>query len=122
MSQIKEAILERGHADIRVAVVICQKRHTTRLAYKDGVNDFKNPAVGLVVDGRDFISPETGDSAIDGGDDPLGCINTPGMNEFYLNSHAAILGTAKPCKYTLIYDEIGLKVRSLANVGTESAS
>ncbi len=31
-------------------------------------------------------------------------------NEFYLNSHLAVLGTSKPCKYSLIYDEIGLKV------------
>jgi len=29
--------------------------------------------------------------------------------EFYLNSHSAGLGTAKPCKYTLVFDEIGFK-------------
>ena len=32
------------------------------------------------------------------------------LNEFYLNSHVAIQGTSKPCKYSLIYDEIGFKV------------
>lgn len=35
------------------------------------------------------------------------------INEFYLNSHIAIQGTSKPCKYSLIYDEIGFKVASM---------
>ena len=34
-------------------------------------------------------------------------------NEFYLCSHTAIQGTAKPARYTLIYDTIGLKVSSI---------
>ncbi len=33
--------------------------------------------------------------------------------EFYLNSHIAIQGTAKPCKYALVYDEIGFKLSEL---------
>jgi hypothetical protein len=44
--------------------------------------------------------------------DAVGSITAPNMNEFYLNAHAAILGTSKPCKYDLIYDEIGLEVSS----------
>jgi hypothetical protein len=40
----------------------------------------------------------------------LNSICTTEYNEFYLNSHLAVLGTSKPTKYTLIYDEIGLKV------------
>ena len=35
------------------------------------------------------------------------------FNEFYLNSHAAILGTAKPCRYVLIHDEIGFKLSEI---------
>ena len=35
------------------------------------------------------------------------------INEFYLNSHVAIQGTAKPCKYSLIYDEVGFKISEL---------
>lgn len=35
------------------------------------------------------------------------------INEFYINSHVAIQGTAKPCKYALIYDEIGFKISEL---------
>ena len=30
--------------------------------------------------------------------------------EFYLNSHAASLGTSKPTRYVLLHDEIGLKL------------
>jgi eukaryotic translation initiation factor 2C len=32
------------------------------------------------------------------------------LNEFYLNSHHSLQGTAKACKYSLIYDEIGLRI------------
>jgi hypothetical protein len=35
------------------------------------------------------------------------------LNEFYLNSHVSIQGTSKPCRYSLIHDEIGIKVRLL---------
>lgn len=56
-----------------------------------------NPCPGLVVDARG------GDRSIVSGS----------YNEFYLNTHVAIQGTAKPCKYTLIYDEIGFKLSEL---------
>lgn len=42
--------------------------------------------------------------------DPIGCIVSPNYNEFYLNSHAASLGTSKPTKYILLRDEIGFTV------------
>jgi Piwi domain len=40
-------------------------------------------------------------------------ISSGHLNEFYLNSHVAIQGTAKPCKYTLVHDEIGFKISEL---------
>lgn len=40
-------------------------------------------------------------------------ITSPTLNEFYLNSHAAIQGTSKPCRYTLLYDNIGFKMSEL---------
>lgn len=93
--------------------MVCQKRHRTRFVYEQGgkgvVNgepEYLNPCVGLCVDARSNSNAYP--------DDPNapGSIAAPNMNEFYLNSHAAILGTSKPCKYTLIYDEIGLEVIS----------
>jgi eukaryotic translation initiation factor 2C len=37
-----------------------------------------------------------------------GCIVGAHLNEFYLTSHAALLGTSKPARYVLLYDEIGM--------------
>eukprot|EP01036_Dinobryon_divergens_P026494 gene26494-35157_t len=86
---------------VKVSIIICQKGHHTRLVYEeqlaDGSTQFINPCPGLVVDssgGKRSITNST-------------------INEFYLNSHAAIQGTAKPCKYALIYDEIGFKLSEL---------
>lgn len=84
---------------VKVSIVVCQKRHHTRLFYKDqaGGGEFINPCPGLVLDSRGR------DSAI----------TSATLNEFYLNSHTAIQGTAKPCKYALIYDEVGFKLSEL---------
>lgn len=118
INQYKGALALHGFMEkgIPIAVVMCQKRHNTRLVYHCDKNEaeqvgaeYLNPAVGLCVDGRNFID-SAGLNKDDNDKDPIGCINTPKANEFYLNSHAAVLGTSKPCKYTLIYDEIGLKV------------
>lgn len=111
----KEALANKGYGPetCQIAVVMCQKRHQTRLVYQeqsnhsDGNPSYINPCVGLCVDGRNFVGSNSADQDED---DPVGSISTPGYNEFYLNSHAAVLGTSKPCKYILIYDEIGLKV------------
>jgi len=110
----KEAMNLRGYPDdaVNVAIVVCQKRHHTRLFYENNANgnsssgdrkEFMNPCVGLCVDAR-------GDSQ--GGQVDVSIVH-PFINEFYLNSHVAIQGTAKPCKYSLIYDEIGFKMSEL---------
>lgn len=72
-----------------ISVIVCQKRHNTRLFYREG-SQYTNVCVGLCAGDGSIVSGEK-------------C-------EFYLNSHLAVLGTSKPCKYTLIYDTIGLKV------------
>jgi hypothetical protein len=91
---MKSALQLMGYLDaVKIAIVICQKGHHTRLVFED--NDaYINPCPGLVVDAT-------------GG---TNSIVSAKYNEFYLNSHSAIQGTAKPCKYALIYDEIGFKV------------
>lgn len=117
LTAYKEALMQRGYGEdsVQIAIIMCQKRHNTRLVYQSedrmgGDKEYINPCVGLCVDARTNFTVDP-DSIH--GNDPVGCINTPGLNEFYLNSHAAVLGTSKPCKYVLIYDEIGLKVRRL---------
>ncbi len=90
---IKNAVALCGYEDssVKIAVIICQKGHKTRLAYYDE-NTYINLCPGMVVDEG---------------------ITSTGINEFYLNSHTAIQGTARPCKYSLIHDEIGFKMIEL---------
>jgi eukaryotic translation initiation factor 2C len=82
---------------LKISIVICQKGHHTRLVFEETPGTFINPCPGLVVDSRGGSSS----------------ISSASINEFYLNSHAAIQGTAKPCKYALIHDEIGFKLSEL---------
>jgi eukaryotic translation initiation factor 2C len=115
---IREAVDLTGYnaERVKISIVVCQKRHHTRLVYQAGPTaDYMNPCVGLVVDaqGSDFAASAMGGANGGGlleGDDPLGCIVGSTLNEFYLNSHAAVLGTSKPTKYVLVRDEIGFKV------------
>ena len=79
-------------ATTKVAIVVCQKRHHTKLYGKvDG--SCMNICPGILIDGQG---------------DPSKSICSPQYLEFYLSSAVAIQGTVKPCKYTLIYDEIGM--------------
>jgi len=111
----KAAIMARGYSEsyVQIAIIMCQKRHHARFVYQAQEHlggDYANPCVGLCIDAKNAIQPSNHGVLDTGQRDSLGNVNTPGVNEFYLNSHAAVLGTSKPCKYTLIYDEIGLKL------------
>jgi eukaryotic translation initiation factor 2C len=103
LPSIQGAIERMGNMreSVKITIVVCQKRHNTRIVYEEKVSatekQFINPCPGLVIDAR-------------GGDNS---ITSATLNEFYINSHAAIQGTSKPCKYTLIYDEIGFKLSEL---------
>jgi len=92
---IKGAIELMGQLSdsIKVCVVISQKGHNTRLFFEELSGSLINVCPGVCVDGR-------------GGRDSIVSENLP---EFFLNSHHCALGTAKPTKYTVIYDEIGIK-------------
>jgi len=101
---IKGALALLGYQEdsVKISVIICQKRHHTRLVYeeRDGSNlSYVNPCPGVLVDASTY-----------GG---LSSIVSGVYNEFYLNSHTAIQGTCKPCKYALIHDEIGFKMAEL---------
>lgn len=102
LPMIKGALELMGyHADqVKVAVIICQKGHHTRIVYEEKTSEgtsFINPCPGLLLDAT-------------GGNKS---VTNSRINEFYLNSHVAIQGTAKPCKYALIYDEIGFKLSEI---------
>ena len=67
---------------MKIAIVVCQKNHHTRLVGEEAPREYINPCPGLVVDA-------TGQER---------SIVNANFNEFYLNSHYALQGTAKPCK------------------------
>ena len=99
---IKGALALMGYDDtsVKVCMVVCQKGHHTRLVYEEQQGPdkaFINPCPGLVIDATGAANS----------------ITSGRYNEFYLNSHAAIQGTAKPCKYALVYDEIGIQMAEL---------
>jgi hypothetical protein len=102
LPSIKGALAAMGNLnEVKLSIVICQKGHRTRFVYEEqqqnGPAVHINPCPGLVIDST------SGNRSI----------ASAAYNEFYLNSHAAIQGTAKPCKYSLIYDEIGFKLSEL---------
>lgn len=43
----------------------------------------------------------------------MNSITSATLHEFYINSHISIQGTARPCKYILVHDEIGFKISEL---------
>ena len=103
LNAIRGAVELMGYMSdaVKIVIVVCQKGHHTRFVYEDrdagGPTTFINPCPGLCIDATG------GEKSIASGR----------LNEFYLNSHVAIQGTAKPCKYTLVHDEVGLKVCEL---------
>lgn len=102
--------------------VVCQKRNKMRLFYEEksptvfragaagttGESKYINPCVGLCMDatGSEYTSAN---ERVAG----AASVCSARYNEFYLNSHAAVLGTSRPCRYTLLYDTIGMTVRVL---------
>lgn len=114
LQALRSAINLRGYNEdsVKITFIVCQKRHTTRFFYQPevGTDTCMNPCVGLCVDaqGSAFIGNDDGASS-----DALGCIVGTRYNEFYLNSHLAVLGTSKPTKYVMLHDEIGLTMSEL---------
>lgn len=100
-----------------LVVVVAQKRHQTRLFY----NTANKQSSGEGDRGGSYKAGggQNGDGPAYVNVCPGVCVDATGgeqsiasavYNEFYLNSHVAIQGTAKPCKYTILYDDIGVKV------------
>jgi len=95
---IKDGLALTGNIDkIKIAFVVCTKRHHTRIVYEKSDGQIVNPCSGLVVDATNAQT----------------AIVSSSLNEFILNSHATIQGTARATRYTLLYDEIGLNMPEL---------
>jgi eukaryotic translation initiation factor 2C len=103
LTSIKAAI-DGYKTDVKtkVSFVICQKAHHTRFVYESASQGAMNLCPGVCVDG-------SVDSSLDASNN----ITSAAFNEFYLTSHTALQGTSKPTKYSLIYDEIGIKLSEL---------
>jgi eukaryotic translation initiation factor 2C len=82
--------------DVKISWVVATKGHHTRLCFQEEGGELVNLCPGVCVDSSNNES-----------------ITSARYNDFFLNSHTAIQGTNKPCKYTLVYDEIGLKMNEL---------
>ena len=86
-----------GESTIKIALTVCTKRHNLRLFSETTPGTVRNVVAGTVVDSVGGTSTVVSNI----------------LNEFYLCSHETIQGTAKPCRYTLLYDEIGFKMSEL---------
>lgn len=88
VATMKAMLKETFQADVKFTVVVCSKRHHVRIFPKDGDrvagDQNGNPLPGTLVE-RDVTHPFEYD--------------------FYLNSHSAIQGTARPVHYHVLLDE-----------------
>lgn len=96
---IKEQWTEKAIKDLKFTVVVCSKRHHVRLLPRDHDNiagdKNGNPHPGTLVE-RDVTHPFEYD--------------------FYLNSHSAIQGTARPVHYQVIMDDANVSANLLQNM------
>lgn len=87
----------------RFTIVICGKRHHTRF-YSSNLKDTdksSNPRNGTVVDRG---------------------VTEPHLWDFYLQAHTALQGTARPCHYIVVLDEILRKRPIRADLGYKNVA
>ena len=96
LKAIKAASQElRPDARIKVTFVVCGKRHHVRFFAKDNSDVDRssgNLPPGTVVDTK---------------------IVSPFGFDFYLQSHAGLVGTARPCHYVVLQNEMGFTSENL---------
>lgn len=87
----------------KISFIVATKRIQVRIHPKDPKNGDKNgnPKAGTIVD-TDIISDNKWD--------------------FFLVSHHAIQGTAKPAKYTVIHDGVGIGIDGLEKLESSATS
>ncbi|XP_061342439.1 protein argonaute 16 [Gastrolobium bilobum] len=93
LNQIIKAYQHLGEVNVpKFTVIVAQKNHHTKL-FLD--NDMKNVPPGTVVDTK---------------------IVHPRNYDFYMCSHAGIIGTSRPVHYHVLLDEIGFSADGLQNM------
>lgn len=149
LPSIYGALARHGDVDTtKVAVVVCQKRHQTRFVYEevssDGSKNKLNPCPGIVVDAaggdRAIVSEVINEfylnshTAIQG---VLQCCDAAMRSQCNNNVwicgvgiccgdafhhlRPCSAGTSRPCKYSLIHDNIGFKVSAKLNASTATS-
>ncbi|KAK1757283.1 Piwi domain-containing protein [Echria macrotheca] len=94
LHNIKRVFKEACGTVPKFTVIVATKRHHIRFFPERGdKND--NPLPGTLVERE---------------------VTHPFHYDFYLNSHLAIQGTARPVHYNVIHDEVGMKVDALQNL------
>ncbi|KAJ3106785.1 eukaryotic translation initiation factor 2C, 2 [Phlyctochytrium bullatum] len=104
LQSLKKALRSQGCGDIKLTVLLVNKRHGTRFFVKDrrdGEGKLGNIPAGTVVD--------------------TGVVH-PFEYDFYLNSHAGIQGTSRPAHYHVIHDECGFTADELQQLTTRAVS
>lgn len=84
--------------ELKLTTVIVSKRHSTRFfpaEKKDAMYKNENCKPGLLVDSA---------------------VTDPYYSDFYLQSHKAIKGTARPCHYFVLNNEIGMTMNALEDL------
>ena len=94
LPQIRAACheLSGGKSDIQITLLVASKRHNTRF-YPSAASDVGNkgsPPNGLVVDRT---------------------VTDPRMFDFYMQPHKPLQGTARPCHYIILHDEVFRNVK-----------
>ena len=94
--QIKDAVDLCGCLDgVKITFLICSKGHNSRFAYRDSSGVLINGCPGLYIN-------------------ELSGLTSPSINEFYIQHHMALQGTAKCARYSVLFDEIGMTNEQLA--------
>ncbi|ROW02467.1 hypothetical protein VMCG_06148 [Cytospora schulzeri] len=92
--EVREQIEKVGRAKIKLTVIVATKRHSIRFfpTGPDGGDNNKNPLPGMVVEHE---------------------VTHPFHYDFYMCSHVAIQGTARPVHYHVLHDEVGMPIDKL---------
>lgn len=84
-SLLAEACASLSGFNPTITFIVCGKRHNVRFFPSDNDADRSgNAKAGTIID-RDIVQPYG--------------------NDFYLMSHAGLIGTSRPCHYSVLVDE-----------------
>ncbi|KUI56371.1 Protein argonaute [Cytospora mali] len=91
VEEVRKIIEDIARAKIKITVIVATKRHHIRFfpMGPDGGDNNKNPYPGMVIEHE---------------------ITHPFHYDFYLCSHVAIQGTARPVHYHILHDEVGMPI------------